>query len=193
MPRATFYCVDIECSGPVPPKYDMISIGAVVVRGLAPNLTLGETFYRELAPRSPHVDEGASAVHGLDVEALRTHGLDRTEALRQLSDFVQRTCDPGSTPVFVGHNAPFAWSFVNHAYHTDGLPNPFGYKALDTKALAMGVLGVHWFDSSKETLEQALSLPEQDREQTHRADYDAWYQAHILIGLLNRRPSCAES
>lgn len=193
MPRATFYCIDIECSGPVPVTYDMISLGAVVVSGTAPELKLGERFYVEMQPQSPLVDPGASAVHGLDVEALRTTGMPRKQALEQLTAFVQRTCIPGSKPVFVGHNAPFDWSFVNHAYHSDQLPNPFGYKALDTKALAMGILGMHWFDSNKEHLQAELGLPEQDTEQTHRADYDAWYQAHILLELLRRSPSCAES
>ena len=30
--RATWFCIDIECTGPVPGLYDMISLGAVVVK-----------------------------------------------------------------------------------------------------------------------------------------------------------------
>ena len=33
MPRATWFCVDIECSGPVPALYDMLSIGTVLEDG----------------------------------------------------------------------------------------------------------------------------------------------------------------
>lgn len=193
MPRATFYCVDIECSGPVPHLYDMISLGAVAVHGTAPDLRLGDQLYLEIAPTGPRVDAGAMKVNGLDLERLKREGLAMDEALQRLTDFVERTLDPGSTPVFVGHNAPFDWSFVSYAYHAAGRPNPFGYKALDTKALAMGVLGVHWLDANKELLEVELALPKQDAELTHRADYDAWYQAHILIELLRRSPSCAAS
>jgi ribonuclease T len=185
MRKATWFCVDIECSGPVPALYDMISLGAVVV---TPEIELGETFYVEIRPTAPRVDRDAMKVNGLDLEVLKRDGLPLVEALNQLTAFVARHQVPGSKAVFVGHNAPFDWSFVSYAYHAEGLRNPFGYKALDTKALAMGVLGLHWFDTNKEALERLLALPPQDPTRTHRADYDAWYQAHILSGLLRRMP-----
>ena len=88
-------------------------------------------------------------------------------------------------PVFVGHNAVFDWSYVAYYYAHFGMENPFGYKGLDTKSLAMGKLGVAWRETSKETLEKVLSLPKQDPAQIHRADYDAHYQALILQALLD--------
>ena len=48
----------------------------------------------------------------------------------------------------------------------------------------MVVLGIHWLDTNKELLCQRLALPPEDHTQKHRADYDAAYQAEILIGLL---------
>lgn len=191
MGRATWFCVDIECSGPVPHLYDMISLGAVrVVKG-EQGWEIGEPFYVEIRPTAPRVDAEAMKVNGLDLERLRREGLPLREALERLSAWVAQQTERRSKPVFVGHNAPFDWSFVSHAYAWCDLPNPFGYKALDTKALAMGVLGVHWFDAHKELLQKELGLPEQDREKTHRADYDAWYQALILARLFERKPSCA--
>jgi len=193
MPRATWFCIDIECSGPVPALYDMISLGAVRVTREGDGFVPGEPFYVEIRPTAPRVDPGAMKVNALDLERLKREGLPLAEALGRLTAWVEAQTLPGSEPVFVGHNAPFDWSFVNHAYHATGLPNPFGYKALDTKALAMGILGVHWLDSHKELLQRELDLPVQDAEQTHRADYDAWYQALILARLFERRPSCADS
>jgi DNA polymerase III alpha subunit (gram-positive type) len=188
MPRATWFCVDIECSGPVPALYDMISLGAVrAVRGPEGGYAIGEPFYVEIRPEAPHVDEGAMKVNGLDIERLRREGMPRREALLALTAWVHAQTVAGSKPVFVGHNAPFDWSFVNWAYHAEGLVNPFGYKALDTKALATGALGLHWFDSNKEELAARLDLPEVEPGRVHRADYDAWYQAHILVRLLERR------
>lgn len=187
MGRATWFCVDIECSGPVPARYDMISLGAVVVRDHVDRLELGESYYVEIAPTAPNVDAGAMAVNKLDIEALRRDGRPLKDALLELTAFVVAHTEPGSKPVFVGHNAPFDWSFVSYAYNVCGLPNPFGYKALDTKALAAGVLGLHWFDTDKERLQTLLNLPDQDATQVHRADYDAAYQAQILIGLLNHQ------
>ena len=68
------------------------------------------------------------------------------------------------------------------------MPNPFGYKALDTKSMAMGRLGIGWHETNKENLERILALPPQNSALTHRADYDAEYQALILCALLNRPP-----
>lgn len=191
MARATWFCVDIECSGPVPGLYDMISLGVVAVAeergGGGPALALGATEYVEIRPTASRVDPGAMKVNGLDLERLKREGLPLGEALDRVTAFVRQHTLPGSKPVFVGHNAPFDWSFVSYAYHATDRENPFGYKALDTKALAMGVLGLHWFDTNKEQLQALLGLPDQDAAQTHRADYDAWYQALILKGLLERR------
>lgn len=188
MPRATWYCVDIECSGPVPGLYDMISLGIVCVREVGADVVLGEDDYVEIRPEAPRVDPGAMKVNGLDLERLRREGLPLGLALDRVSAFVARTLEPGSKPVFVGHNAPFDWSFVSHGYHATDRQNPFGYKALDTKALAMGVLGLHWFDTDKERLQALLDLPPEDPALVHRADYDARYQAAILRGLLLRSP-----
>jgi len=189
MARATWFCVDIECSGPVPGLYDMISLGAVVVSGESGALSIDEQLYVEIKPTAPRVDAGAMAVNGLDIEELKRTGLDLAEALDRLTAFVVRNTPADSTAVFVGHNAPFDWSFVNYAYHASGRDNPFGYKALDTKALATGVLGLHWLDSNKEELAVQLDLPAVEADKVHRADWDAWYQAHILVGLLDRQES----
>lgn len=191
MPRATYFCVDIECSGPVPALYDMVSLGAVRVVEVPGGYEIGQPFYVEIAPTGPRVDPGAMAVNGLDIEALRRAGASMDAALDALTDWVRDQTVDGSTPVFVGHNAPFDWAFVNYAYHVCGRVNPFGYKALDTKALATGALGLHWLDSNKETLEDLLDLPPQDHNLVHRADYDAAYQALILVRLLER--TCADS
>ncbi|MBN1335988.1 MAG: reverse transcriptase-like protein [Deltaproteobacteria bacterium] len=183
--RATYCCVDIECTGQVPAYHDMISLGAVGVRPVpGGGRELGGSFYVEIQPVFGHVDPGAMAVHGLTIDHLRAHGRPRRLALEALSAWVAAETVPGTKPVFVGHNAPFDWSFVSHAYGVEGLPNPFGYKAMCTKSLAAGVLGLHWFDTNKEVLAERLALPPEDRAKKHRADYDAHYQALILLGLL---------
>jgi DNA polymerase III epsilon subunit-like protein len=172
----------------------MLSLGVVAVKERQDGqMLLSEPLYLELRPTGAGVDPGAMAVNGLDLAALRESGLRLPEALEALTAFVEGELLEGTKPVFVGHNAPFDWSFVSYSYTACGMENPFGYKALDTKALASGVLGLHWFDSNKERLAELLSLPEVATEKVHRADYDAWYQAHILVQLLKRGQSCVDS
>lgn len=187
MPRSTWFCIDIECNGPVPAIYDMVSLGAVVVGADDQGrLSLGDSFYVEIQPCLPNIDPGAAKVHGLDQDRLKRDGLPRRAALEQLSAWVAAQTPRGQDSTFVGHNAPFDWSFVAWAYAAEGMKNPFGYKALCTKSLSMGALGIHWLDTNKELLAQCLGLPAEDLGQKHRADYDAAYQALILKALLER-------
>ena len=117
MARATWFCIDIECSGPVPALYDMLSLGVVAVKERQDgDFTLGEPFYLELRPTGAGVDLGAMAVNGLDLESLSASGLRLPKALEALTDFVERELLEGTQPVFVGHNAPFDWSFVSYSY-----------------------------------------------------------------------------
>ena len=186
--RATWFCIDIEANGPVPGLYDMVSLGATVVFSDANNqLQLGDDFYMELKPVAPRFDARAAAIHGLDQAQLASHGLSREDAAARLASWVARQTRPNTEPVFVGHNAPFDWSHVAYLYAELEAPNPFGYKALDTKALAAGVLNLHWLDTGKEVLFERLGLPSEDHSQKHRADYDARVQAELLRALLNRQ------
>jgi DNA polymerase III epsilon subunit-like protein len=174
----------------VPPLYNLLSIGVTVVRPEDDRYVIGESYYSELRPIFPGFDKAALAVCGLDVERLRREGEEPEDAMRKLSDWVSRQNRPSSDyPVFVGHNAVFDWTYIAYYFAHFKQTNPFGYKGIDTKSLAMGRLGISWNDTSKENLERLLELPAQDPAQVHRADYDAWYQGLILQRLLERRPA----
>jgi DNA polymerase III epsilon subunit-like protein len=187
----TYFCVDCEASGPVPPLYNLLSIGVTVVARRGDHHEIGASFYAELKPVFPGFDAGAMAVCGLDAERLRREGLAPEEALRRLSRWVgEHNESIEERPVFVGHNAVFDWAYVSYYYEHFGLENPFGYKGIDTKSLAMGRLGISWNETSKEILERRLGLPAQDPALVHRADYDARYQAMILRALLDLPRPC---
>jgi len=181
-----YFSVDLEASGPVPPKYNLLSIGVTVVRTKGDHHVLGDSLYIELRPIFPGFDKDAVAVAGLDIDRLRREGEEPEQALGRLTQWI-REQNAGSKdwPVFVGHNAVFDWAYLAYYYAHYGMRNPFGYKGIDTKSLAMGRLGISWKDTSKESLERRLKLPPQDPAQIHRADYDAWYQALILKALLD--------
>ena len=185
MHELVYFSIDCEASGPVPPLYNLLSIGVTSVRREGDHHVLGDSLYLELKPIFPGFDREALAVCGLDVERLRKEGLEPRAALARLSQWVRDEAGAGRRAVFVGHNAVFDWSYIAYYYAHFELPNPFGYKGIDVKSLAMGALRIGWTETSKENLQKLLALPAQDPALVHRADYDAHYQALILRALLD--------
>jgi DNA polymerase III epsilon subunit-like protein len=186
--RDVYFSVDVEASGPVPALYNLVSIGAVpVVFREGAWRPEEDRFYVELRPIAPGFDRGAMKIHGIPREKLEAEGVPADEAMRRLAGFVEGCRSRnGGRAVFVGHNAAFDWSYIAYYFERFGIPNPFGYKALDSKSLAMGRLGIGWFETSKETLGEMLpSVPAPDPGLVHRADYDALFQAYILCALMN--------
>ena len=183
-----YFCLDCEASGQVPPLYNMLSIGVTVVRPQGDHHVLGDSFYAELRPIFPGFNDEALAVCGLDVERLKREGEEPEEAMKRLSAWVVEQNRPSKEwPIFVGHNAVFDWAYISFYFAHFKLKNPFGYKGIDTKSLAMGRLNLPWKETHKGNLEKMLSLPPQYPAQVHRADYDSWYQALILKGLIDGR------
>ena len=181
-----YFCIDCEASGQLPPFYNLLSIGVTVVAPCEDYHELGDSLYIELKPIFPGFDPDAMAVCGLDAERLKREGVEPGEAMRHLTAWVkERNGSSPDRPVFVGHNAVFDWAYIAYYYEHVGLDNPFGYKGIDTKSLAMGRLDISWNETNKEVLERRLSLPPQDPALIHRADYDARYQALILKALLD--------
>lgn len=185
--RMTYYSIDVEATGPVPGLYSLVSIGATVIAEDGEGRhRVGEDFYVELRPAFAGNIPEANEVHGLDLERLRREGLEPRAAMEQLTAFVERTLVPGTEAVFVGHVAVFDWMYVAWYYAWCGLPNPFGYKGIDTKSMGMGVLGLRWPDTSKEVMVPRLGIEPQSEETLHRADADAHHQAELFLAMLEK-------
>lgn len=185
-----YVAIDCEASGHVPGLFNLVSLAAVPVRAENGRHVVGDDlFYVELKPVFPGFSREAMAIHGLTRKHLSEHGLEPKKAMRKLRDWaLSLKRDAKERLVFVGHNAPFDWSFIAYYFAWAKLENPFGYKALDTKALAMGKLDIPWLGTNKDVLSARLpGLKEEDRSQKHRADYDARFQAEILAALLDYR------
>ena len=87
-------------------------------------------------------------------------------------------------PVFVGFNAPFDWSFVNYYFHKFIGENPFGFTALDIKALWMGVSGCTWAETRSSRIAEEIH-PQLHGD--HDALHDALYQAELFRLIRSRR------
>lgn len=167
----TFISVDVETSGPVPGVYSMLSIGACVAS------EPGVTFSCTLKPITEAFDPKALEVSGLSLEELHATGLDPREAMTNFGKWIEEVAGATTRPVFVGFNAPFDWSFVNYYFHLFGGANPFGFTALDIKALYMGATGCDWDDTRSSRIAEHLN-PKLHGD--HDALHDAIYQAELF-------------
>lgn len=175
MSNAEIYIsVDVEASGPFPPTYSMLSIGACVVG--AP----GASFYAELKPISERVVTEAIKIVGKPLEHFSKCGRESKIVMAEFEEWV-KSISGGQTPVFVGFNAAFDWAFVNLYFHTYLGRTPFGIAPLDIKAYFMGLKGVEWEGTRSSRIPAMFKGP---AAQTHNALDDARSQAQMFERML---------
>jgi ribonuclease T len=175
--QEVFISVDIETAGPIPGEYSLLSIGACRVDEDT------QAFECQLRPVNGNFDPKALEVTGLSLEALKHDGLAPAAAMEQFQHWIRNVSGVRGQPVFVGFNAPFDWSFVNYYFHKYLGANPFGFSALDIKALYMGATGCSWHDSRSSKIAARLKPK---LHGTHDALHDARYQAELF--RLIRKP-----
>jgi len=169
--REIYLSVDVETSGPIPGEYSMLTIGACSVDN--PD----QVFSCKLKPISNKADPEALAVTGLSLEALAVEGLSPEIAMKKFQAWIEEIVGTDNLPIFVGLNAPFDWSFINYYFHRYLKFNPFGFSALDIKALYMGATGVSWRDTRSSKIAARLH-PKLKGD--HQAIHDAQYQAELF-------------
>lgn len=175
--KEVFISIDIETAGPIPGEYSMLSIGACLVSDPK------QTFACEIKPIGEGFVPEALEVSGLSMERLWKTGIAPREVMSRFRDWVATVAGDG-VPVFVGFNAPFDWSFVNYYFHRFNGDNPFGFTALDIKALWMGATGCSWADTrSSRIAEDVRPALHGD----HDALHDAQYQAELFRLILERQ------
>lgn len=169
--KEVFISVDVETSGPIPGEYSLLTIGAVNVDDE------GQTFECALKPLTRNADPKAMEVTGLSLDDLERTGLSAQAAMTAFIAWLDKLVGPNSTPVFVGLNAPFDWSFVNYYFHRFVGTNPFGFAALDIKAYYMGATGCSWHETRSSSIASKLSP---QGSGNHNALADAKYQAELF-------------
>jgi DNA polymerase III epsilon subunit-like protein len=169
--REKYISVDIESSGPIPGEYSLLTIGACLVDDDS------TTFAASLKPLNRNAVPEAMSVSGLSLDELERTGQPPAEAMAAFGDWIAQATQDGTKAVFVGLNAPFDWSFVNYYFHRFAGGNPFGFTALDIKALYMGATGCTWDQTGSSKIAKRLSPK---RNGTHDALEDALYQAELF-------------
>ena len=170
MQREIFISVDIEASGPIPGEYSLLSLGACDV------YRPSQEFSCLVKPVSMNFDPEALALTGLSLERLLVEGLTPEVAMEKFAQWIQIACGR-DTPVFVGLNAGFDWSFVNYYFIRFHGLNPFGFSALDIKAMYMGAKGCSWQDTRSSKMKRVLGATSSS---AHEALADAQFQAELF-------------
>jgi DNA polymerase III epsilon subunit-like protein len=111
--------VDVESDGPVPPKYSMVSFGAVVVEP-----SLAKTFYGRIKPISSDFIPDALAVSGHSRQEHESFDSPRDVMLR-FKEWLEQ--NSSGRPIFVSDNVAFDWQWINYYFHTFTDENPFGH------------------------------------------------------------------
>lgn len=141
MAQPRFISVDVETTGPAPGVFSMVSLGATRIGAE------GDTFYAELEPITERFDQKALSI----AMPNRTHaslyetGEDPAAVMKRFADWVDGFAEKGAfEPIFVAHNAPFDWMFVAWYLWTYVGRNPFGWAAIDTRAMFLGMTMNDW-------------------------------------------------
>ncbi len=172
-----YFSVDVETAGPYPPAYSMLSIGACLA--YEPQ----STFYVEIQPITERYSPSALSVSQMSLEEVKARGIVPQEAMRLFAGWIHDHTPEGCLPIMVAFNAPFDWSFINYYFHQFFGENPFGYSALDIKALFMGAKGVRWQETSMRYL---APVHLQGQPLSHHAMQDALDQAGIFRAIMGK-------
>lgn len=117
----SWFVVDVESDGPIPPEFSMICFGAVLVEP-----GLNRTFYGEVAPISERTNLAAAAISGISRDKHET--FEQPEVvMARFADWVQ--ANTKGRPVLLSDNPAFDWQWINYYFHKYLDKNPFGYSA----------------------------------------------------------------
>lgn len=116
----SYFVVDVEADGRVPPIHSMVCFGAVLVE---PGLT--RTFYGQTKPISDIWIPEALAVSGISREDHLQFG-DPEIAMRSFKEWIEEN-NKGGRPIFISDNPCFDWQWINYYFHYYLGDNPFGW------------------------------------------------------------------
>lgn len=163
----SYIMVDVESDGPVPGKYSMISVGAILV-----DKTLDKTFYGKLQPISTNFLPEALAISGHSREETMT--FDNPKIIMQnFADWISKMSP--TKPIFISDNNGYDWMFVCWYFHYYLGHNPFGHSSQNLGSLYKGIV--------RNTFENFKHL--RGMSHTHHPVDDAKGNAQALLAMID--------
>jgi hypothetical protein len=126
--------IDVESSGPNPVKFDLVSVGCVVVDG-----KFDRTFFGEARPENKDFDPGAYRVIGVTREQHKAFAMSQKQLGVALYSWLKKL-DSGNHTM-VSDNPAFDFQFVSALFSYADLANPLGFSARRIGDYAAGLKG----------------------------------------------------
>ena len=129
----SYFVVDVESDGPVPPLYSMICFGAVLVKDMS------QTFYAEVAPISEEWQPETLAISGFTREQQIRFEMQPCDVMEMFAAWIKDVNE--GHPIFISDNPAYDWQWINYYFHKYYGNNPFGYSARRIGDLYCGLVG----------------------------------------------------
>ncbi len=179
MGKEIYVSIDIECDGPIPSSFSMLSLGAVAFDDGGVEI---DSFSVNLHPL-PKARTNPETMrwwktHPEAWAAVQTGQVYPEVAMRDFSSWLDNL--PG-TPIFVGYPVTFDFTFVSWylQYFTGSCP--FGWAGLDIKTNAMAYMGSSYRGSAKRHMPKEWS--KNRGRHSHIAIEDAREQGHLFFNI----------
>jgi DNA polymerase III alpha subunit (gram-positive type) len=128
----SWFVVDVESDGPVPPIYSMVCFGCVKV-----DADLNTTFYGKTKPISEIWIPEVLAISGISREQHLLH--DNPELVMKLFNEWIESNNTNGRPVMVSDNIAYDWQWINYYFHKYLKQNPFGFSGRRIADLICGL------------------------------------------------------
>jgi DNA polymerase III alpha subunit (gram-positive type) len=179
---AIYISVDIECSGPVPIDYSMLSLGVCVVGNEDGDHDSDSQFYVEMKPISDKYVKEALEVCNFSLEELRIKGMPPQQAMKKFADWIAKVSGRRK-PVFVAYPVTFDWSFVNYYFYKYIGLNPFGVSGINIKSVWIGKTNAKWHSIGIDDIKKSLCI--EHLLHTHNALDDAKAQSILFKKMID--------
>jgi hypothetical protein len=186
-----YISIDMEANGPIPGDYSMVSVGAVVVEDVVPELR--RHFYQLIKPLpGAKVIPAALAISGFSMEELETAGALPAISMQEFARWLEKVQQesrigarvlPKQPKLVFASYGTFDWMFVTWYFHRFLGYNPFGPNGLDIKSLIVGFSHVDFSQTKKSNLPPWMRGKERH---THNALDDAIEQGQQLLRIFQR-------
>jgi len=182
-----YFSLDIEANGRIPGPNSMWSFATVVFDPNRPEPMIGEYAAVLEEIEGSKGDEETLAWWAKQspetYQKARENARPASEVMTEFVGWVEETAkDANATPVCVAYPATYDFMFLYWYMIRFAGRSPFGFQALDCKALAMAALGGGFKDASKRNFPKSWFA--KAGKHTHVATDDAREQGHMFLGIM---------